>query len=35
MSDTLRVGIVGCGWFGHFYPDHLRTRNDREVVRHG
>ena len=32
MSNKLRIGIVGCGWFGNFHLDYLLTRNDVEVT---
>lgn len=28
----IRIGIVGCGWFGNFHLDYLLTREDVEVV---
>lgn len=28
----IKIGIVGCGWFGNFHLDYLLTREDVEVV---
>ena len=30
--QKVRVGIVGCGWFGNKHLDYLKTRRDVEVV---